>query len=101
MAQTEGHDGPGLCDQLVPGIAAVIDEVVIRGEDAVGEPAGRFYQPRRIGGFLIRSPYRGSEAAMSVQSGLFDVDDRLRRLSDLGDQLEAFATAVDFEIVPA
>jgi transposase, IS5 family len=35
---------------------------------------------------------------MSVQSGLFDVDDRLRRLSDLGDQLEAFAAAVDFEV---
>jgi hypothetical protein len=29
---------------------------------------------------------------------LFDVDDRLKRLSDLGDQLEAFATAVDFEV---
>src|SRR5439155_11565043 len=51
-----------------------------------------------IGGFLISSPYRGSEAAMAVQSGLFDVGDRLRRLSDLGDQLEAFAAAVDFEI---
>lgn len=35
---------------------------------------------------------------MAVQSGLFDVDDRLRRLSDLGDRLEAFAAAVDFEI---
>jgi transposase, IS5 family len=44
------------------------------------------------------SPYRGLEAAMAVQSGLFDVDDRLRRLSDLGDQLEVFAAAVDFEI---
>ena len=30
--------------------------------------------------------------------GLFDVDERLKRLSDLGDQLLAFTTAVDFEI---
>jgi len=32
------------------------------------------------------------------QLGFFDVDERLRRLSDLGDQLEAYGQAVDFEI---
>jgi hypothetical protein len=31
------------------------------------------------------------------QAGFFDVDDRLKRLSDLGDQLEAFEAAVEFE----
>jgi len=31
------------------------------------------------------------------QPGFFDVDERLARLSDLGDQLEAFSRAVDFE----
>src|SRR3954469_13743062 len=35
---------------------------------------------------------------MSRQLGFFDVEERLRRLSDLGDQLEAFAAAVDFEL---
>ncbi len=35
---------------------------------------------------------------MRSQPGFFDVDDRLRRLSDLGDQLEAFRAAVDFEM---
>jgi len=35
---------------------------------------------------------------MAGQLGLFDVDERLRRLSDLGDQLETYAAAVDFEI---
>ena len=35
---------------------------------------------------------------MRGQRGLFDVDDRLKRLSDLGDQLEAFRTTVEFEI---
>jgi IS5 family transposase len=35
---------------------------------------------------------------MRGQPGLFDVDDRLKRLSDLGDQLLTFAEAVDFEM---
>lgn len=35
---------------------------------------------------------------MAGQPGFFDVDERLRRLSDLGDQLEAFGRVVDFEI---
>ena len=35
---------------------------------------------------------------MARQPGLFDMDERLRRLSDIGDQLEAFSSVVDFEI---
>ena len=35
---------------------------------------------------------------MGRQVGFFDVDERLRRLSDLGDQLEAYAATVDFEM---
>jgi hypothetical protein len=35
---------------------------------------------------------------MRDQPGFFNVDDRLKRLSDLGDQLEAFRAAVDFEM---
>ena len=35
---------------------------------------------------------------MSRQPGFFDLDDRLKRLSNLGDQLEAFTAAVDFEL---
>lgn len=38
---------------------------------------------------------------MRSQPGFFDVDDRLKRLSDLGDQLEAFQAAVDFELFRA
>ena len=34
---------------------------------------------------------------MGKQPGFFDVEDRFKRLSDLGDQLEAYAGAVDFE----
>ncbi len=32
------------------------------------------------------------------QSGFFDVEERLARLSGLGDQLEAFSRTVDFEV---
>lgn len=32
------------------------------------------------------------------QAGFFDVAERLQRLSDLGDQLEAYARTVDFEL---
>jgi len=32
------------------------------------------------------------------QAGFFDVDERLQRLSSLGDQLEAYAKTVDFEL---
>ena len=35
---------------------------------------------------------------MRGQAGLFDVDERLKRLSDLGDQLLAFTAAVDFDM---
>lgn len=35
---------------------------------------------------------------MRGQPGFFDVDDRLKRLSGLGDQLEGFQAAVDFEL---
>lgn len=34
---------------------------------------------------------------MARAPGLFDVDERLQRLSDIGDQLEAFAGVIDFE----
>src|ERR1700758_2387440 len=34
---------------------------------------------------------------MGGQPGFFYVDDRVKRPSDLGDQLEAFRVAVDFE----
>ena len=35
---------------------------------------------------------------MRGQPGFFDIDDRLKRLSALGDQLETFRSAVDFEL---
>ncbi len=34
---------------------------------------------------------------MKGQLGLLDIEDRLKRLSDFGDQLEAYGRLVDFE----
>jgi hypothetical protein len=38
LARSEGHDAPGLVDELVLCLAAVIDEIVVGFEDTVGEP---------------------------------------------------------------
>ena len=35
---------------------------------------------------------------MAVQPGLFDVEERQWRLGDVGDALEAYAAAADFEL---
>lgn len=48
--------------------------------------------------FLLRGVGGGS---MRGQPGFFDVEERLKRLSGLGDHLETFAAAVDFEIFRA
>src|SRR5713226_3609822 len=38
VAQADRHDGPRLVDELVPGVAAVVEDIVVRPEDAVGDP---------------------------------------------------------------
>ena len=38
MAQCDGHDLPGSVDKGIPGITAVIDDIVVGFEDAVREP---------------------------------------------------------------
>jgi hypothetical protein len=38
VAQSDGHDPPRLVDELVPSLTAMVDEIVVGFEDAVGEP---------------------------------------------------------------
>ena len=38
VAQTDGHDFPRLADEMVPGLAAMVEEIVVGGEDAVRQP---------------------------------------------------------------
>jgi hypothetical protein len=35
LALSDGHDAPGLIDELVPGRTAVIDEIVVGFEDTI------------------------------------------------------------------
>jgi hypothetical protein len=38
FAAADSHDVPRLIDELIPGFAAVVDDVVVGCEDPVGEP---------------------------------------------------------------
>ena len=38
LPAADGHDGPGLVDEPVPGVAAERHDVIVGLEDAVGEP---------------------------------------------------------------
>src|SRR5712692_11284713 len=38
IAQADRHDGPWLVDELVPSKTAMLKDVVVGAEDAVGEP---------------------------------------------------------------
>ena len=45
LAQPDGHDFPRTVDEHIPGIAAVIDDIVVGFEDAVREPGCRYILP--------------------------------------------------------
>jgi hypothetical protein len=38
LSKTDGHDGQWLIDKFVAGTAAVVEEIVVGEEHAVGEP---------------------------------------------------------------
>lgn len=52
-------------------------------------------------GDVIHWPHRIGGDSMRGQPGFFDIDERLKRLSDLGDHLAAFQSALDFEMFRA
>ena len=41
QSQSDGHDGPRLIDEFVPSIAALVEDIVVGEEHAVGEPVSR------------------------------------------------------------
>jgi hypothetical protein len=84
LAQTDGHDPPGLVDELVPSLAAAVDEIVVGFEDAVREPVVAHELPdvlHRIE--LGRFRWYGengdvggnNQSRRQVPSGLIDEDD--------------------------
>jgi hypothetical protein len=94
---------PGLVDELVPGEAAVIDDVVIGFEDPVGEPVGADELPEVLDRVELRAPWRqGQERDVvgdqqlvgHVPAGLVEQEDGMSPGGDgLGDldQMEAHA----------
>ena len=69
VAHPDGHDGPGLVGELVPGIAAVIDDIVVAPEDPIGEPVLTQEAPDVLAGFR-----RGSALARRQWGTIWFVD---------------------------
>lgn len=84
LAQSDGHDAPGLIDELVPSVAAMVDEIVVGFEDAVREPVvaqklpdvfdrielGAFWRQRNDGDVCGHE-----EAGRQVPASLIDQED--------------------------
>ena len=95
LAQSDGHDPPGLLDELVPSVAAVVDDIVVGFEDAVGEPVVAHKLPDvfhgvELGGFWRQGDDgdvgRHDEARRHVPTCLIDHEDGVgTRRNGLGD----------------
>ena len=84
LAQSDGHDAPGLIDELVPSCTAMVDELIVGFEDAVGEPIvaeelpdvfdrvelGAFRRQRNDGDVC-----RHDKTGRQVPTGLIDQED--------------------------
>ncbi len=84
LAQSDGHDSPRLIDELVPSLAAVVDEVVVGCEDAVGKPVVAHELPDvldrvEFGGFRWQGKNgdvgRHDEPRRHVPASLIDQED--------------------------
>jgi len=97
VAEAARHDPPGLVDELVPGMAAVIEDGAIGGEDPVGEPVVAQELPEVLDRVQLRAFWRQwqegevgrhDELIRQVPSRLIEqqhgVRSRRYRLGDLG-----------------
>src|SRR3546814_17401969 len=87
FASSDGHDAPRLVDELVPRLTAVVDDVVVGGEDPVGEPVIAHELPDvldrvQLGTFGRQSDdadiSRHNELSGHVPTGLIHQQDRKR-----------------------
>ena len=65
--KADGHDGPGLIDEPVPGVAAVIDDIAARSEDAVRQPIVAEVLPDILSRIMPQSGCRGSFSTASTR----------------------------------
>ena len=98
LAQSDGHDAPGLIGELVPSITTMVDEIIVGFEDTIGEPVVAHELPDvldwvELGG-LRRQGYDGDvgrhgEVRRHVPACLIDqqhgVGARRNGLGDLGE----------------
>jgi hypothetical protein len=106
LAKSDGHDGPWLIDEFVPGIAAMVDDVAPGLEHAVGQPVVAQILPDVLCGVqLWRLRRQGKQADIcwdlqlggSVPAGLIEQDHRMcARRDSLGDfgEMQAHRRAV-------
>jgi metal-dependent hydrolase (beta-lactamase superfamily II) len=67
VASRDGHDFPGLVGECVPGVAAVVDDIVEGFENSVRQPVLPHHQ--LAAGALIRSPRRRAPAIYPARRG--------------------------------
>src|ERR1700760_3937726 len=97
IAEVDRHDDPGLGDELVPGMAAVVEDGTIGGEDPVGQPVVAQELPEVLDRVQLRAFWRQwqegevgwhDELVRQVPSRLIEqqhsVRSRRYRLGDLG-----------------
>jgi hypothetical protein len=86
LAQSDGHNAPWLIEELVPRLAAVIDEIVVGFKDTVGEPVVAHKLPDvfdrvEFGAFRRQGDNgdvgRHNEARREVPASLIDQEDRV------------------------
>jgi len=55
IAESDGHDCPWLVDELVPGVAAMVDDIVVGLEDPVRQPVFPQEQPNVLNRIEFRA----------------------------------------------
>jgi hypothetical protein len=98
LAHSDGHDAPWLVDEFVPGVTAVVDDVVVGFEDAVGQPVVAHELPDILDRIELWRPGRqrqqgdvvgDDEPVGHVPAGLIEHDQSMcARINRLGDLIE-------------
>jgi hypothetical protein len=101
FAEAQGHDAPRLIDKLVPGVTAVIDDIVVGFEDAVREPVVAHELPDVLDRIELRASgwqrherdvFGHDQFGRAVPSGLIEQDDGVCAGRDVeGDLFEMHA----------
>jgi len=106
LPHSDGHDAPWLTDEVVPGEAAVVDDVVVGFEDAVRQPVIAHELPQVLDGIEFgaarrqrheRNVGRHHQRGRAVPPGLIEYDDSVGARGDVAGyllQVQAHGLAV-------